>query len=346
MPRSASAARLRAARERAALSQAELARRARVSRALVSAIEHGRHVPAVDAALRLAAALGATAESLFADEAPIAPVAALGERLADGTLVRAGRVGDRVIVASLPSEGDGTAWATADGVINGGALRLFAEGSADGTVVVGCDPSLAVADEISARRRMERIVSVSATTGQALQALADGRCHGALVHGRADHLPEPPVPVVRWHLARWRVGVGFHPALGHPSLESLLAGKPQLVRRHATAASDQAVVRVARRLGLGAPARGPIASGHLEAALRASWAQGAAVTFEPAAATYGLRFAALETHDVQLWVPEAWRAHPGITTLREIVGSRAFRDRVTAHGGYDLADSGAVRAAA
>lgn len=328
--------RLRDARSRAGLSQSELARRARVSRGLVSAIEKGRHVPGVDAALRLAAVLNLSVELLFAPEAPIVAVAARDGRLEHGMLVRAGRVGDQVVVAAVAPATDATGWGEADGFIDAGRLRLFAEGSIAGALVLGCDPALAVVGELSSSRGAERVVGVSATTGEALRALEDGRCHAALVHGRAGHLPRPPVPVVRWHLARWRVGIGVHPDLGRPSLESLLEGESRLVRRDRSAASDQAVVRAARRLGLPNPPRGPVATGHFDAARRAVWTQGAAVTFEPAAHEYGLHFEPLETHDVELWVAEEWRSHPGVTTLLEIVGSRAFRDRVGAHDGYDL----------
>src|SRR4051812_27679336 len=139
MPRSP----VRIARDRARLTQAELARRAGVSRALVAAVEAGRHAPAVDAALRLAAALGSTAEALFGPAEPERPTPVLGERLPDGTRVRAGRVGERLVVSAAPALGG---WAPADGVLAGGGLRRFAEGSLDGAVVAGCDPALAILD--------------------------------------------------------------------------------------------------------------------------------------------------------------------------------------------------------
>jgi len=48
---------------------------------------------------------------------------------------------------------------------------------------------------------------------------------------------------------------------------------------------------------------------------------------------------------VELWARDEWSAHPGVTELLEVIGSRAFRDRVGAHSGYDLTDSGSRRAA-
>jgi transcriptional regulator with XRE-family HTH domain len=332
--------RVRAARERAGFTQAELARRAGVSRALVAAVEAGRHAPAVDAALRLAGTLGSSAEALFGpDEQAECPAPVLGRRLAKGTRVRAGRVGERLVVAAAPPLG----WVPVDGVLAaGGELRRFAAGSLEGAVVAGCDPALAILDGL-AGRGAERLVGVAATTGEALRALAAGRCHGALVHGHPGSLPAPSGRVARWHVARWRVGIGFHPSLRHPSLEALLAGEVELVRRAPSAASDQAAVRAARGLGLADLPAGPRAAGHVEAACRADWSRAAAVTYEPAAAAFSLGFAPLETHVVELWVAERWRAHPGITALLERLSSRAFRERVPTEDGYDLEGCGCER---
>jgi transcriptional regulator with XRE-family HTH domain len=332
--------RLRAAREDAGISQRELAERAGVTRAQVGSIEQGRHVPAVDAALRLARALGTTAEALFGAEPQIEAHLATGGHAADGTVVRAATVGDQVVLAALPPDEDAGAWAAADGTVEQGALHLFPEGSVEGALVLGCDPALRAADALGGGR----VVGVSATTGQALDALSAGRCHAALVHGREKHLPKPKIAVARWHVARWRVGIAYHPDLGRTSLESLLGGSLPMVRRQRSAASDQALVRAASRLGVSAP-EGPLAGGHIEGARRAAWTSAAAITYEPAAELYGLNFEPLETHVVELWAREEFSAHPGVTELLEVIGSRAFRDRVGAHSGYDLTESGSRRAA-
>ena len=44
-------------------------------------------------------------------------------------------------------------------------------------------------------------------------------------------------------------------------------------------------------------------------------------------------------------MPYEFAAHPGVTELLDVIGSRAFRDRVGAHSGYDLSESGSRRAA-
>src|SRR4051812_8412835 len=107
----------------AGLSQVELARRAGVSRALVGAVEQGRHVPAADAAVRIARALGTTVEALFAPGAPAALEATpvLGGRLPDGAPVRAGTVGGRLVAAPLARD----EWVAPDGVVADGRVRLL-----------------------------------------------------------------------------------------------------------------------------------------------------------------------------------------------------------------------------
>src|SRR5688572_22736204 len=109
---------LRERREAIGLSQADLAERASVSRATIGAVEQGRQVPAADAAVRIARALGTTVEALFARGEPslltVEPV--LGGALTAGEAVRAGSVAGSVVVAPLGQD----EWAAPDGVIDSG----------------------------------------------------------------------------------------------------------------------------------------------------------------------------------------------------------------------------------
>lgn len=76
---------------------------------------------------------------------------------------------------------------------------------------------------------------------------------------------------------------------------------------------------------------------------RPSSNRGAAVTIEPVAIALGLDFRELEVHDVELWVPETWTAHPGIRALLDLLHTASFRDRAGALPAYDLTDMGAAR---
>lgn len=335
--------RLQRARERASLTQAELADRAGVSRQLVSSVEAGRHAPAVDAALRIAAVLGESVEALFG-EPPGPARSVLGGPLQEGDPVVVGRVGDHLVASPTSgfSAGDAS-WAMPDAIVEHGDIRMLPGAQATGLVVVGCDPVLGLCESLLSRGGGRRLVAVPGTSGAAVAALAGGRAHAALVHGPAGRLPAPPVAVRRIHLARWRVGIGLGARRRVGSLEELLSGRIRLVQREESAASQQALVRAGGELVPRATVR---ARGHVDAARRAAIGGCAAVTFEPAANQHGLAFLPLETHAVELWIDERWLDHPGAQALGDLLCSSAFHERVRPIGGYDLDGCGAlVRAA-
>jgi DNA-binding XRE family transcriptional regulator len=332
---------LRARRLECGLTQAELAARAGVSRQLVAAVETGQNAPAVATALALARALGATVEELFSPvHGDITP--ALGGRLPDGTPVKVGRVDDRLVAGELADHGSaGATWASPDGVIAAGTLRLFAGAAPAGLVLAGCEPALGVAETMLQGLGPRRLLALSASTGRALHALERRRLHGAVVHGPEGALPAPPVAVRRLQLARWQVGLGVVPSARGATRESLLEGQMPIVQRDAVAASQQALMRARARIGIDTPLSGPRAGGHIEAARLAATLACAAVTTEAAARAFGLRFVALEQHTVQIWLADEWAPQPAVEALGGVLASAAFTDRVAPFGGYDLSGCGA-----
>jgi DNA-binding XRE family transcriptional regulator len=327
---------LRERRVECGLTQTELAARAGVSRQLVAAVEAGRNVPAVDAALGLARALGTTVETLFMDR-PEKAEPALGGTLLEGAPVRVGRVAERLIAAELADHGvAGAGWANPDGVVDGGEVRLFAATSPAGLVLAGCDPALGVAERMLDGLGARSLLAISAPTGAALSALRDGRLHAAVVHGAEAELPASPLPVERWHLASWQVGLAVESRLRSRSLESILSGGILVARRDPAAASQQAFDRARIRAGVTAEPPGPVAAGHIDAARIAATLQGAGVTTEGAARAFGLSFVALETHVVEIWIDSRWAEHPGVAALGGLIASSAFTDRIALFGGYDL----------
>jgi transcriptional regulator with XRE-family HTH domain len=322
------------------LTQTELAARAGVSRQLVAAVEAGRNAPAVDAALGLARALATTVEKLFA-AAPDEVVVALGDRLRDGAPLRVGRVGDRLVASELADHGiEGASWATPDGVSEGGRVRLFPGTRPAGIVLAGCDPAFGVAERMLDGLGPRSALAISAPTDTALRALGRGAVHAAVVHGVEHELPEPAVPVMRWHVARWQVGLAVAPPLRGSSLEAVLGGDVSVAQRDAAAASQQAFERARRVAGFDAPVAGPTAGGHLDAARIVATLGGAGVTTEAAARAFDLRFLALEEHVVELWLADQWLTHPGADALLELLRSSAFTERVAHFGGYDLSGCG------
>lgn len=333
---------LRRARERARLSQAELADRVGVSRQLIGNAEAGRHAPAVDTALRIAAVLGESVEALFGTAAP-AWSSVHGAPLRDGAPVVVGRVGDRLCVAPLEDPAAGEAgWMAPDGVVEGGEIRLLPGANADALVVVGCDPVLGLCERLLARGGSRRVVAVSGSTGSAIAALHGRRAHAAVVHGPEDGLPDPPQGALRVHLARWRVGIGVGGIRPARSLQEILDRGVPVVQREESASSQQALTRAT---GGAAPPPLARASGHVDAARRAAAGGVAAVTFEPAAHRHGLRFLPLETHVVEVWIDRPWVDHPGAHALIDLLRSSSLLDRVRLIGGYDLDACGSLATA-
>lgn len=332
--------RLRDRRLECGLTQAELAARAGVSRQLVAAVEAGNNTPAVDAALGIAGALATTVEELFADPRPVV-VPALGGRLRDGLPLRLGRVADQLVAAELADRGiAGASWAKPDAILETGGLRLFPGANPAGFVIAGCDPALGIAEAMLAGLGPRSLLAISAPTGVAVRALKRGRVHGAIVHGVPGELPKPPVPVIRWHLARWQVGLGIAPKIRQDSLEAILNSDVPVVQRASAAASQQAFEHASATAGITKPPPGPPASGHIDAARIAATINGAGVTTAAAARVFGLSFLALEDHTVEIWLAERWLDHPGTDALAQLLASAGFTERVANFAGYDLTSCG------
>ncbi len=337
LPKSCALRQLRLASD---LTQFELAARAGVSRQLVAAVEAGQNTPSVDAALRLARALGTSVEELFADTAAHT-ISALGDPLHDGAPLRVGRVGGQLVASELPDHGvSGSGWARSDGIMDGGRLRLFPGADPAGLVLAGCDPAIGVAEAMLQGLGPRSLIAVSASTGSALRALKRGGVHAAVVHGPQSSLPRPGFPVIRLHLARWHVGLAVPSALRRRSLEALLGGSVKIVQRDSAAASQQAFRRAAIGAGIIEPTIGPRATGHLDAARQAAMLGCLAVTTESAARAFGMLFRPLEEHTVEIWFAERWREHPGVDALGDLLNGTAFTERIDQFGAYDLTECG------
>jgi DNA-binding XRE family transcriptional regulator/molybdate-binding protein len=331
---------LRARRLECGFTQAELATRAGVSRQLIAAVEAGQNAPAVDAALGLARALATTVEALFAST-PSDVAAALGGSLPEGASLRIGHVGDRLVAAELADRGvAGAGWANPDGIVQDGRLRLYPGAAPAGLVVAGCDPALGIAEALLAGLGPRSLLAISAPTGIALRALQQETVHAAVVHGIPRQLPKSPVQVIRWHLARWQVGLATAPTLPNRSLEAILDGGTPIAQRDPAAASQQALSRAVGRAGIKDAPPGPRATGHIDAARIAAAINGAAVTTEAAARVFDLRFLPLENHTVEIWLGQRWLDHPGAQALGDVLTSSAFTERVTQFAGYDLSGCG------
>ncbi len=333
-----SGSRLQERRLAARLTQAELAARAGVSRALVSAVEAGRHLPRVDAALSLARALGTTAAALFGPESGASVDAISGEPAAPGSAVRLGFVGARSV--TTPARHGDEGWEAVDDVIGTSAAAHRA--SADPQLVVaGCEPGLRLLERLL-QARGTRALAISASSASALSALEAGRLHGAVTHFTAEAGPPSfeRLPIVRFHLACWRVGLAGPRGSRAGWWNAALGGRAEVIQREPGAGAQSAferALRSGRRAGR-VEVAGPRVASHL-AASRLALATGLpAVTIEPAAAAVGVVFHPLETHVVELWLSAAHFAEVGVTQLLEALHASTYRRTLESVGGYDLSN--------
>lgn len=339
------AARIRELREVRGWSQQELADRAGVTRQLVGAVEAARHVPNVVAAMALARALDTTVEELF--ERPAAGIVpAFGATFEAGTALLTATLGEHVVAVPVPHGAvNPERWTAADAEAGpGGRVERLPGGRIDGLLVSGCDPVLGLVAELVERSSPSRVIAVLASTGRSIRALAEGTVHAALVHAAAGELPEPPVPVRRWHVARWLAGLAAIAPGGPPPVEDLAARRSTVVQRDGGAGTQQALQRALRVAGATDPLPGPIGEGHLDVARRVlAGGAGAGVTMEAAALAFGLGFRPLEEHAVELWLDERWSGLAAAAVLSDVLGSEPFLRRVGRVGGYDLAGCGTSR---
>lgn len=332
--------RLKEARLAARLTQAGLASSARVSRALVSAVEAGRHLPRVDAALALAEVLGTTAAALFGPERA-APVDAISGRSASpGSAVRVGFVGAHTV--TTPARHGDEGWEPVDDVV--GAPNGMATAARDPQLVVaGCEPGLRLLERLL-QARGTRALAIGASTATALAALRAGRLHGAVIHFDVDS-GAPPIgddEIVRFHLGSWRVGLAGPRGGRADWWKGAVSGRKAVIQRESGAGSQTAFERAVRAHGRPGRAgvEGPRVPSHL-AASRLCRATGLpAVTIEPAAAAHDVAFHPLETHTVELWLASAHLAETGVTQLLETLHSSNYRRTLESVGGYDLAQLG------
>lgn len=331
---------IRAARERGGLTQQQLADRAGLSRQLVSAVEAGRNTPSVAAAIALASALGVSVERLFAAPQP-ATVDVFGGSVRPRTAVRTVRVDERVVTVPAKHGIESIErWAIADAVAGDEGLEWLPDGVVDGVLLAGCDPLLGLIEQLVARSTSHRVVVAHASTGQAIASLEAGLVHGIAVHAPLGEFPQPPVPVMRWRLATWQVGLAGSDIRVAPSIAELLERRVRVVQRDGGAGSQRAFERALRAAG-GEQVPGPVATGHVDAALRVVHGSGrAAVTMEAVAAAFGMSFQPLETHRAELWLDRRFVDLPAARALLEMLTASALHRRAAHLSGYDLAGCG------
>lgn len=336
-----------------------MAERAGLTRQSVSAIESGRATPSVDVALRLARALDSQVEDLFGapDGAPPLEIELASDPAA--SRIALALIRERWIGLPLGREGLRTA---ADALVvkprgrraTVAPLRALAE-ARDTLVVMGCATGLGVlADRLSGQRAGGRVLWVPASSGAALQGLANGHTHVAGVHwlGR-DGNADANVDMVRRTarealvvitLARWEAGLLTRPEDQRVrSVADVGAPGVRLAVREKGSGARHLLEQQLRATGLSLDVtRGAsiTALGHLDVARAISLgAADVGVATRDVALTFGLRFLPLAEERYDLVVPKARLSDPRVERLLDGLVSQATRRELDALG-YDVSKAG------
>ena len=365
---------LRARRELLRLRPGELAARAGITRQALHAAETGASVPNTLVALRLARALECRVEDLFRlPEQTVQAVPQGGDQsLAAGTRVQLAQVsvhsGETAPWMAFPLSGQSGWGQVADGVLLGhkeGGLadvELFADLTLArrSAVLVGCDPSLGLAATYVARHSPDlRVLWRSASSLDALRALARGEAHAAGIHlweastGISNlGAVERELPGQKAHLyTLWAWEQGLMVAHGNPlgmvGPQSLLLPGTRLVNREAGAGSRALLDAWLAGLGVTVAQRQRLsgyrdeAGSHLEAAGRvAAGLADAAPGPRSAARALGLDFVSVQTERFDLVVPDPHLTHPAVAALIMVARQQPFRAELSSLGGYDPAHAG------
>lgn len=329
-------------------SQAELAGRAGISRTAVSAIEAGRLVPSVAAALALAAAFGCTVEDLFGPAAgrPAAPDWAWPP---GRTPCRYWEAEVRGRVLRFPAEDTLAGVVAHDGVFRDGTTIPGPE-PATTLVVAGCDPAAGLLATEYARTTRFRLLALSRSGRDALSLLGRGLVHAAGIHFASDDDPEANRATVRAALgpgyrllrvARWEEGLAVAPGARVSTVGGAVRGKLRWVGR----APGSAARRCLDDLRPGRPAPRIVARDHrgVADAVRAGWAD-VGVCHRLAGEEAGLRFLPVRVEAFDLCYPAAAEGDPRIDALVRVVRSAGYRRLLGELPGYDPSPAGAVEA--
>lgn len=349
---------LRALRNQRGWSQAALAEASGVPRPTVSAIETGRVVPSVEAALALARALGTTVERMFGQDA--LEKIERWARPVRTTPVRfwRARVGPRLI--AYPAEPLLSGVIAHDGILAAdGSMQVSPDASPDDTLVIAtCDPTVGVLAEALARRDV-RLIALPRPSKEALRLLRDGLVHIAGVHFSNVLIPDGNQtailrmmrgkPQVVLQYSEWECGIAVASGLDTSSIDRLLDGTHRWVNRPTGSGARAALDRlIAERAAMG---RGTLPPPGYELEARdhravaeiiASGCAEAGIVVRAAASEAGLHMKTIDTEMYDLCIPEDLVDDRRVQALLDVAGQRSFRRALGAFDGQTTRRTGAT----
>jgi molybdate-binding protein/DNA-binding XRE family transcriptional regulator len=328
-------------------SQATLAEKSGVSRTEVSAVETGRLVPSVAVALRLAAALNESVESVFGGQAaPAAADWAWAPNTDDGRCWIAS-VQQRLL--AFPVE------QTAAGSIphDGRGAANEAGAPPDRTLLIaGCDPMVGLLAYQMAVRHDIRVIPLLRSSGEALDLLKRGLVHVAGLHmtdaaGRSTNETAVKSAVGGGHRLlhqmRWDSGIAVGNTRKEQTAAALLRAKVRWINREEGSAARRALdfLLASRPRPVG---YGHVARDHrsVAAIVSSGWAE-AGICVKPAATEAGVRFIPLQREAYELCVADAACGDPRVEALIATLQSTTYRRQIAEVPGCTSHETGTVR---
>jgi putative molybdopterin biosynthesis protein len=306
------------------LSQRELAIAAGITRQGVGAIESGRSQPSVAIALALARALGTTVEELFGADGEPAPRS------------------ERVAVAVI----DGR---TVSHALDGDHLAIEpAETPVPNVFIAGCDLAVGLLSRHTmARSRHLRVLWLAMTNRAAVDALANGLVHAAVVHG--DLTPQQARQTsefARFAIATTHAGwlVAHGNPLGLRGAADLTRTRARLANRPAGSGARRLLDERLRRdavdsrrvTGYDREVAGQLDAGR---AVAQGFAD-AAVGLASVAHVFGLGFIPLREERCALLVPGVAVRIPEVRALLDALRSAPYRRDLEGFASYETSGIG------
>jgi molybdate-binding protein/DNA-binding XRE family transcriptional regulator len=340
---------VRAYRRQRGWSQEELARRGGISRTAVSAVEVGRIVPSVAAALALARALGCTVEDLFgpAGAGPAPPEWAWPPA---ATPCRYWLAQARGRALCYPAEATAAGVVAHDGVYHDGSFTPCGESDPRTTLVLACcDPAAGLLAAEYARSSGFRLIALPRSSRPALALLGRELVHVAGVHLAGDDEPDGNVRAVRdalgtafrlLRVARWEEGLSVGPGTEARTVQAALRSRLRWVGREPGSAARQCLDQLLQ--GRPSPRRVALDHRGVAEAVRCGWAD-VGICHRLVCAEAGLRFLGVRREYFDLCYPAAAEADPRIQALVRVVRTAPYRRLLAELPGYDTAEAGEVQ---
>jgi len=322
-----------------------------VSRQALSAIEAGRAGPSVDVALRIAAALGSTVESLFSEENSWSVPIEVG---AAGPTRRrvVGQCRGRWVAHAL---GEREHELAGDGLVEGKSIKLLRTPAAarENVFIMGCAPTLGVvSDRLNAERGPGRFVWLAHRSHVALDALCTGETHIAGLHltdekGREANTAhvrrrQSAMPITLITLGHWEVGLVVRK--GNPRrirrASDVASRGTRLVTREKGASPRRILERRMRAEGSRPPTAAATVTGHRDVArVIAAGAADVGPAVRDVAISFGLDFIPFGEERYDLALPTDALGAPEMRRFLDVLTSARARAELSALG-YDVRETG------